>query len=70
MNNKEYDENDVALFVENSEWALGEADRLINEYHTCKTAYGRSRLIPQLEYMFKRLSFERKEIGKLLGYEV
>jgi hypothetical protein len=69
---EEYDDNigdDEALYVQNGEWALKEATQLINKYNLCKTAHAKNRLRLQLEYILQRIAFEKKEIGKLLGYD-
>jgi len=63
------DNNETELSIESSEWVIKEANELIKQYHACKTAHAQNKLRPKLEYMMKRLAFEKREIGKLMGYE-
>lgn len=58
------------ITVQSGEWIIKEATRLIKQYKACRTAHAQSKLRPQLDHILERLVFERKEIGKLLGYEI
>ena len=66
-NNNE--EQSAELSIKSGEWVINEATNLLKKYHSCKTAYARKKLLPQIDYMLKRLSFEKKEIGKMMGYD-
>jgi hypothetical protein len=61
----EYEE----IAIQNGEWIINEADKLIKQYKACKTDHARNKLRPQLGHMLERLSFEKREIGKLMEYE-
>jgi hypothetical protein len=65
---EEYD-NETELSVASGEWVIKEANQLIKQYHACKTVHAQNKLRPKLEYMMKRLAFEKREIGKLMGDE-
>jgi hypothetical protein len=58
----EYEE----IVVQNGEWIINEADKLIKQYKSCKTAHARNNLRPRLDHILERLAFEKKEIEKLL----
>jgi hypothetical protein len=69
---EEYDdgfERSEEFAVQSGEWIIKEATQLIKQYKACKTCQAQNRLRPKLDYMLKRLAFEKKEIGKLMGYE-
>lgn len=70
----EYEDNTTQeeSHLQSGEWVITQATQLIKEYHTCKTEHERNRMRARLEYMKGRLSFEEKELAKLLkqnGYE-
>ena len=54
------------IALQNGEWIIKEATRLIKQYKECKTANEQNKLRPQLNHVLERLVFERKEIGKLI----
>ena len=66
---EEYDDNidsSVELSLQSGEWTIRETQRVIAEYKACKSVHAQVRLISRMEYMLKRLSFERNELGKLI----
>ncbi len=66
---EEYDDNvekNIEFSLTNGEWACDEATKIIAEYRACKTAHAQNRLRSKLDYMLKKLSFEGKEIKKLM----
>ncbi len=68
---EEYNDNveqSVQFSLANGEWACNEAVKLIKQHKACKTAHAQNKLRPRLEYMMKKLAFEGREIGKLMGY--
>lgn len=69
---EEYNDNveaGVQLQLETSEWVRNEADKLIKQYKTCKTAHAQNKLRKKLEYMRQRLAFESRALSKLIGYD-
>lgn len=62
-------EESIQFSLENGEWACEQATKLIRKYKACKTAHAQARMRPQLDYMLKKLSFEGREIAKLMGYD-
>ena len=64
--------NQEELSIKAGEWVIKEATQLIDSYHACKTEHERNRMRARMEYMKSRLTFEEKELAKLLkqnGYE-
>jgi len=55
----------IRQHLESGEWLVGEADKLIKQYVECKTAHERFLLLPKIEHLSCRMSFESKEIKKL-----
>ena len=67
---EEYNDNveaNINIQINASEWAGNETDKLLKKYRACKTEHAKNRLIPQLEYMRKRMAFEQKALVKLIG---
>ena len=60
-------EQGILLQLETSEWIGKEADKLIAQYHKCKTAHAKNRLRKKLEYMKGRLMMEHRALSKLIG---
>jgi hypothetical protein len=58
------EENDP---LQSSEMWLQQAEKLVARYKKLKTLRAKSKLLPQLEYMLKRISFEKKEVKKLMN---
>lgn len=50
-----------------SEQWLEKAEKLVARYRKLKTQRAKSKLRPQLDYMLTRLSFEKKEVKKLMN---
>ena len=63
-------DNKEDIAIQNGEWIIREANRMIKQYKSCRTAHAQSKLRPQLDHILERLVFEKKEIGKLIGYEI
>jgi hypothetical protein len=63
------EEESAVLAIQSGEWVIKEATNLLNKYHSCKTAYAQNKLLPRIDYMLKRLAFEKKELGKMMGYD-
>lgn len=61
------EEERIELQLDASQWACQEADKLIKKWKSCKTAHARSKLIPKMEEMRRRLSFEKRAIDILAG---
>lgn len=57
---------DIELSILSGEWAVGETQKLIDEYRECPTAHGKLRLLPKLEAISKKMQFEKKIIGKMM----
>ena len=68
----EDDKTPEELQIQTGEWVISEATQLIKDYHNCQTEHEKSQMRAKLEYMRSKLSFEEKELAKLLkqnGYE-
>lgn len=59
-------EEQIELQLAASSWLTKEADALIKQWKSCKTAHARKKLIPKLEHMRARLRFEGRGIDKLI----
>jgi len=57
-------EQEAKQHVESGTWLVKEADKLIAQYKACKTAHERWLLLPQMNHLVSRMSFESKEIEK------
>ena len=69
---EEYNDNvetNINIQINASEWAGNETDKLLKKYRACKTEHAKNRLIPQLEYMRKRMAFEQRALAKLIGQD-
>lgn len=67
---EEYNDNveeSVQFSLQNGEWACNEAVKLIKQYKACKTAHAQNKLRARMEYIQKKLAFEGRELGKLMG---
>jgi len=58
---------EAELFIESGEWVIKETNKLIDKYKSCKTAHEQSKLIPQLQYLAKKLYLEKKGIERAMG---
>jgi hypothetical protein len=59
-------ETDFELACRAANWVTDETETLIQEYHRCKTAHQKNKLIPRMRYMVQKLEFEKRELEKLM----
>ena len=59
----------VDVLIDSATLYLTQGTQLINEWHSCRTENERRKLIPRLEYILQKLSFEKNEIKKLIDLE-
>lgn len=57
---------DQQMTLNSGEYFIKECEKLIAEYKACQTVHQRTKLIPRIEYMMKRLSFEKEQLDKLI----
>jgi len=54
------------ILINAGEWSVEQAEKLIKKYKSCKTQHAKTKLLPDMACALERLSFERKEIEKIL----
>ena len=52
--------NDIQL--ESAEWYCEQADKLISEYHNCRTAHAQQKLLPKIKHIRNKLNFEKRQM--------
>jgi hypothetical protein len=57
------------LFIESASWITNRADVLLKKVRACKTHHAKMKLFPEIEYILKKLHFEKTELEKILPNE-